>query len=117
MSPRPSGPRAPISAGRCRCGAAVLSGLCSSGYDVAVDRAPLSALGELEAVLAGVHTYTHHSGPGELHHRSAFAIRTRPAGSVPRQTVHPVHLCGTTWPALPRAPVLADLDPDAPPPY
>lgn len=62
--------------------------------------APLTPTGELGAVLAGLTTYTHHHGPGELHHRNPWTITTRPAGSRARQTVHATHRCGDTWQAL-----------------
>lgn len=99
------------------CGAAVLTGLTGSGVDVTVDAAPVSPIGELEAVLAGLTTYTHHEVAGELYHRAGSTIRSRPAGTRPRQTVHPAHRCGSTWPALPRGPDRADPGPDDPPPY
>lgn len=116
MSPRQVVPRRAVSARRCSCGAAVLSALTGNGLDVTVDAAQLSPIGELEAVLAGVSTYTHHQVPGELHHRSALSIRTRPAGTRPRQSAHALHRCGDTWPALDtRTPAAAAPTPDAPP--
>lgn len=78
----------------------------TSGLDVVVDAAPLSPVGELQALLAGRATYTWHRIPDHLAHRYPLAIRSRPAGT-PRQTVHPAHRCGDTWPAL---------QPGAPPP-
>lgn len=65
-----------------------------------LDSAPLTACGELAATVAGVHTYSHHHIPDEMHWRSAWSIRARPAGSRPRQSVHPRHTCDTAWPAL-----------------
>lgn len=100
-----------------RCGAAVLAARTTSGLDVVVDAAPLSPVGELQALLAGGATYTWHLGPDHLVHRYPLVIRSRPAGT-PRQTVHPTHTCGATWPALqPVTPGAVDSDPDAPPPY
>lgn len=90
----------------------MLRALSGAGLDVVVDAAPLSALGELAAVMAGVGTLTHHHVAGELHHRYPLGIRSRPAGSRPRQTVHALHRCGTTWPAM--APVVAPVAPDVP---
>lgn len=89
------------------------------GLDVVVDPAPLSPIGELQALLGGVHTYTHHVVPGELCWRYPLVIRSRPAGTAPRQTVHAAHRCGNTWPALerlgPGPPGSAAPIPDAPP--
>lgn len=117
MSGRQVIPARGLQAQRCRCGTAVLAGLTASGLQVALDRAPLSTTGELMAVLAGVWTYTHHHVLNTAHVRMARTINERPAGTRPRQSVHPVHQCGTTWPALPRPPAPAAADPDAAPPY
>lgn len=107
-------------AGQCTsCGADVLEARTTAGLDVRVDATRLSTLGELDAVLAGVPTYTHHVIPGDLAHRYPLVIRSRPAGVTPRQDVHPAHRCGQTWLALPRAgpPGPADPTPDDRPPY
>lgn len=117
MSGRQVIPARGMEAQRCRCGTAVLAGLSAAGLTIALDRAPLSPTGELMAVLAGVWTYTHHHVANEVHVRMAGTINQRPAGTRARQSVHPVHRCGTTWPALPRTPIPAAADPgsDAPP--
>lgn len=117
MSPRAVVPRRGVTQQRCRCGAMVLAARTGSGLDAQVGADPLSPIGELEAVLAGVSTYTHHVVSSELHHRSPWSIRHRPAGTRPRQTVHPLHRCGDTWPALPRAPGPAAPATDSAPPY
>lgn len=89
-----------------------------NGLDVVVDAAPLSAIGELQALLGGARTYTHHVVLGDLAHRYPLVIRSRPAGTAPRQTVHASHRCGDTWPALEHwGPPAAAAIPDADPPY
>lgn len=106
-----------MQAQRCgRCGAELLTGLCA-GIDVQVDAAPLSPIGELHAVLAGVRTCTLHVVAMELHPRGAQAIRERPAGTRPRQSVHSHHRCGATWLALDTPAPDAPAADDAPPPY
>lgn len=100
------------------CGTRTLEARTTAGLDVVVTAAPLSPVGELDALLAGVSTYTHHVVMGDLAHRYPLVIRSRPAGTAPRQTVHPTHRCGDTWQALP--PALhpgADPSPDDAPPY
>lgn len=121
MSGRTITRRSGVKARRCRCGADVLEALTGSGQalglDVVVDTAPLTPAGELAAVLAGVTTYTHHVVAAELHHRSPWTIRTRPAGSRARQTVHALHVCGQRWQAQDPGPpaAAAATDDDAPP--
>lgn len=86
--------------------------------DVTLDSRPLSAAGELAAVMAGVWTYSHHLVPDEVHVRGAWSINMRPAGTRPRQTIHATHTCGTRWPALVTPtpePAAAAPDDDAPP--
>lgn len=67
--------------------------LTASGFDVRLDPEVLDTLGELRAILAGRRTYTRHTYSGEVHHRPAYKIRERPAGSRPRQDVHAEHRC------------------------
>lgn len=96
----------------------VLAALASNGLQVTVDAAALTPVGELQALMAGVSTYTHHLVPDDLHHRSTWSITHRPAGTRPRQTVHAIHRCGTTWPALDPPPVQVHPAPtDDLPPY
>lgn len=116
--PRALIPAAKVRAASCRsCGGDVLEGRTAAGLDVVVDAAQLSAVGELQASMAGVGTLTHHQVPSELHHRSAWSIRARPAGSRPRQSVHARHQCGQAWPALDtgRPDPGADVPDDSPP--
>lgn len=88
---------------RCGCGVrvrdAVTGGGRCLGLSVTVDLQPLSTVGELHAVVAGLSTYTWHTVSQELHHRTPWTIRTRPAGSRPRQQVLPAHRCGHAWQA------------------
>lgn len=100
MSPRAVARRAGVQAHSCGCGTPVLKAVSESGLDVVLDQAALTAVGELQAILGGVVTYTHHLVPDEVHHRSPWSIRARPAGTRPRQRVHALHRCGTAWPAL-----------------
>lgn len=81
-----------------------------------MDAATLSPIGELDAVMAGVGTYTwHHVEADHLARRYPLVIQSRPAGT-PRQTVHATHRCGTTWPALdPETPAATAATTDAPP--
>lgn len=101
------------------CGAQVLEARTTSGLDVVVDAPPLSAPGEVLALLAGLATYTWHLVPDHLVHRYPLVCQHRPAGTVPRQTVHPRHRCGNTWPALDPHPPSAETPPgcETPPPY
>ena len=79
---------------RCpRCRSKVIEVLTESGFDVRLDPDPLDPLGELLAAMAGRSTYTRHVGSGAVHHRPARVIRERPAGTRPRQDVHPDHVC------------------------
>ena len=64
------------------------------GIEVRIDDAELDALGELRCLVAGGTTYTRHAS-GEVHRRTATTIRTQPAGTHPRQTVHALHVCPT----------------------
>jgi hypothetical protein len=80
-----------------RCGGDTLTG-DSDSYRAAVpyriSLQPLTAAQELEAVASGrLRTWTLHAG-GHVHPRSADTIRSRPAGSTLRQTVHADHVCG-----------------------
>lgn len=100
-----------------RCEAPTLRAITTSGLDVVVDQAPVTAAGEVAALLAGVPTYTWHRIPDHLVRRYDLVMAARPAGT-PRQTVHPRHTCGRTWQALaPLAPRAADAPDDARPPY
>jgi len=80
-----------------RCGADTIAGWSgngrSSGFQVRVDAQPLTPEQELLLILAGRRTWTLHTVADELHPRPARVIRQRPAGSTPRQTVHPDHVC------------------------
>jgi hypothetical protein len=60
---------------------------------VTVDAGPLDPEQELAHLVAGRRTWTLHTVPDELHPRDARTIRLRPAGTIPRQTVHPDHTC------------------------
>lgn len=77
---------------RCRHQGAPLT-LTEEGFDVRLDPEPLGPLGELRCVLAGRRTYTVHTGTGAVFHRPARTIRSRPAGTIPRQHVHAEHQC------------------------
>jgi len=76
-----------------RCGRMVRGGWSYSGFQVLVDADPLTPELELAMILAGRRTWTLHTVAEELHPRGARQIRTRPAGTYPRQTVHPDHVC------------------------
>lgn len=67
--------------------------LTELGFDVRLEPEVLTPLGELRVILAGGRTYTRHVYSGAVHHRGAYEIRTRPAGSRPRQDVHAGHRC------------------------
>ena len=60
---------------------------------VTVDSQPLDPVQELRALVAGCRTWTLHTVARELHPRGPDAIRDRPAGTRPRQTVHATHVC------------------------
>jgi hypothetical protein len=94
---------------RCpRCGSATYTGLdgetCASV--AIVDRQALTALGEALAQLAGLYTYERYIECGRrvLDFRCTEYIESRPAGSTPRNDVHPQHSCGRQWPPNARAP-------------
>ena len=80
-----------------RCGQRVIRGRTgngrAAGLDVCVNAAALDPRQELAALVAGCRTYTLHTVARELHPRDARVIRARPAGTVPRQTVHATHQC------------------------
>jgi hypothetical protein len=79
-----------------RCGQDTISGLSGSracSVDVRVDAHPLTAVQELHALVAGCRTWTLHTVADELHPRTVQVIRSRPAGTRPRQTVHAEHRC------------------------
>jgi hypothetical protein len=79
---------------RCRrCRGEILEARTESGYDVTLDPAALTPLGELRAQVAGRTTYTRHTYSGAVHYRHPSTIRARPAGSRPRQDVHATHAC------------------------
>lgn len=86
-----------------RCGRDTVAGLSgngkAAGLEVTVDSRPLNPAGELAALVAGCATWTLHTTADELHPRPAHVIAARPAGTVPRQTVHASHVCpGRTRP-------------------
>jgi hypothetical protein len=90
-----------LTRGTCRrCGTDTISGLTGNGravaLDVTVDATPLDPPGELRALMAGCATWTLHTVADELHPRPPSVIRSRPAGTRPRQTVHPTHWCTPT---------------------
>lgn len=66
------------------------------GMEQTVDATELGPTAELDELVAGGRTWTHHTGIGELHPRTPWIIRTRPAGTRPRQTVHATHRCPPT---------------------
>lgn len=79
---------------RCpRCTGSTISGVSGLGFDATLDTTVLDPIGELEAVLDGRQTYTVHELSEQIVERSPRAIRTRPAGTRPRQSVHPEHRC------------------------
>jgi hypothetical protein len=86
-----------LTRGPCRrCGQDTISGLSgtrSAAVDVRVDADPLTPVQELDRLVAGCRTWTLHTVADELHPRPAHVIRTRPAGTRPRQTVHAEHAC------------------------
>lgn len=101
------------------CGRAVLEARTTSGTEVRADRVELSPLQELEAVLAGMATYTWHRVPDLMAHRYPLVIRSRPAGT-PRQTVHAIHQCDHTWQAAdprPSTAAASSATADDAPPY
>jgi hypothetical protein len=65
----------------------------TSGFQVTVDAQPLTPEWELWALLAGRRTWTLHVVPDQLYPRLPSTIRSRPAGTHPRQTVHADHEC------------------------
>jgi hypothetical protein len=82
-----------------RCGRDVIGGWSGTGQilsvQVTVDAAPIPGP-EQELrwlAVAGCRTWTLHAVAAQLHPRSARTIRLRPAGTRPRQTVHPEHRC------------------------
>jgi len=89
---------------RCpRCLAEVIAGRTDAGFDVELDPTELDPLGELGVTVAGGVTYTRHTWAGVIAYRNPYAIRTRPAGSRPRQAVHAAHDCARPIPTPPRA--------------
>ena len=82
------------------CGVPVIGGWTGTGELlselVTVDAQPLTPEQELAATVAGCRTFTLHTVAGQLHPRTAWTIRRRPAGTRPRQTVHPTHWCTPT---------------------
>lgn len=81
-----------------RCGADTIRGLSGGrllGQDVRVDAGPLDPRQELASLVAGCATWTLHTVAAELRPRLPHVIRARPAGTIPRQTVHADHVCGT----------------------
>jgi hypothetical protein len=80
-----------------RCGRQIIGGWTRGGrllsFQVTVDADPLDSEQELAALVAGCRTWTLHTVPDELHPRTAWHIRNRPAGTIPRQTVHVDHQC------------------------
>jgi hypothetical protein len=94
-----------LDTGHCRqCSAEIITGRSDgpTAWDVTVDAAPLDPLGELAAAVAGCWTWTLHTRAGQLYLRSPATIRTRPAGTRPRQTVHADHRCPTLERTPPR---------------
>lgn len=79
-----------------RCGGRTLAGLSNGGraaaFDVVLDPAELTAIGELDALHSGRRTWTVHSA-GDIHHRGPGQIGTWPAGSGVRRAVHADHDC------------------------
>lgn len=76
-----------------RCGVSTLQAVTLAGYAVTLDAAPITALEELRARVAGRPTYTRHTFTGAVAWRAPRTIRARPAGVTPRQTVHTGHAC------------------------
>lgn len=65
--------------------------------DVRVDPAPLSALGELLALAAGVHTYElHWRGRYEIDPRELWHIQSRAPGELFNTDVVAAHVCTRT---------------------
>lgn len=83
------------------CGRDTLGGWTGTGrllsMLVTVDTDPLTPEGELRALVAGCSTWTLHTVAGQLHARLPATIRAHPAGTRPRQTVHPEHRCTRVW--------------------
>lgn len=103
----------PTSTGRCRrCRAPVIDVLTEAGFDLALDPAVLTPLGELRAAVAGHATFTRYTFSGAVHHRPAYKILERPAGTRPRQDVHAVHTCAPhAHPAPPSTPRPPEVQP------
>lgn len=116
---------------RCRhCKAPILRGLDENlcAFQIAVDPAPLAAIGEVLALLDGRSTVTAHRDRSNiiLTRRNQWAISRHPAGQPDRVQPYDVlaeHHCGS--PPLPaidsaltgRIPLPYDDSPDAPPPF
>lgn len=93
----PDGYGRTVRAGICRrCGSSVLRGLDNdrAALPATVDPTPISAIGEVVAILAGAATYdiTLGSRRAELHRRNRWHIPRRD------NPVLADHHCGTTWP-------------------
>lgn len=81
-----------------RCGRLTIGGWSGTGellsVQVTADLDPLTTPEEeLTALVAGCRTWTLHTVARQLEPRTARIIRQRPAGTRPRQTVHPDHRC------------------------
>ncbi len=76
-----------------RCGARVVWGVDRLGFSVVLDDVELDQAAELDALLSGLRTWTHHTAGDELAYRGARAIRHRPAVIGGRTVVRPGHRC------------------------
>jgi hypothetical protein len=63
------------------------------GGDLTLDAVPLDPMSELGHVLLGASTFTVYESDGHAAWRSPLHLRHRPAGTRPRETVHPAHRC------------------------
>lgn len=101
----------------CRCGAEVFEGwdARAAALSITLDRRPLTAVGEMLAILAGARTYWVVGGETpEPIPRQGWHIERHPAAD-PRNTVLADHACGRALPEDAYRPPYASQLPDEPP--
>lgn len=105
-------PGAHVSTERARCSRClgeVIAGHTEYGFAVELDPTELDPPGELAVAVAGGATFTWHTRADRITHRVGYTIRTRPAGTRPRQQVHAAHDCARPSPTPRRS---GRIDPD-----